>query len=32
MIIVNQDKAVIVNYENLIAIWVEDINNVDHLR
>ena len=32
MIIVSQDKTEIVNFENLIAIWVEDVNNVDNLR
>lgn len=32
MIIFSQDKTEIVNFENLIAIWVEDVNNVDNLR
>ncbi len=32
MIIVNQDKAQILNFNNLIAMWVEDVNDVDNLR
>ena len=31
MIIVSQDKKEIIIFHNFIAIWIEDVNNVDNL-